>query len=256
MSLFGELFEDGNGVSKMWSVTTGIVSKNWDEEHQGKVKVTMNLGAEGENVSGWIPVMTPYGGAGYGMYTLPEVGSLVVIAFLMGDRNRPVVIGSLWNQKNTIPPDTAKEKNAVKRFLTKGGCEVVFQEEEKKEKIIIKTPGSLQVQLDDEKKTISISDSEGSNRIVLDGDKGSLSMEAKTKIELKVNGVSMITLDGNSKKTDVQSDMVSVNAKQSFNLKGQSANLQGSMIKVKADSTLSLESGAMAQLKGSMVKIN
>lgn len=256
MSVFGELFEDGSSVHKMWSVTTGIVSKNWDEEHPGKVKVTMNLGAEGENVSGWIPVMTPYAGAGYGMYTFPEVGALVVVAFLMGDRNRPVVIGSLWNQKNTIPPDTAKEKNVVKRFLTKGGCEVVFQEEEKKEKIIVKTPGSLKIQLDDEAKTISISDKEGSNKIVLDGDKGNLSMEAKTKIELKVNGTAMITLDGNSKKTNIQSDMVSVNAKQSLDLKGQTSNLKGSMIKVKADSTLGLESGAMAQLKGSMVKIN
>lgn len=257
MSLFGELFEeDDSGVNKMWGVTTGIVLQNWDEKQPGKVKVEMNLGTEGKNVSGWIPVMTPYGGKDYGMYTLPENGAFVIVAFLMGDRNRPVVMGSLWNQKNTIPADTAKDKNTVKRLRTKGGCEVIFQEEEKKEKIIVKTPGALQIQLDDEKKTISIGSGDGSNGLELDTDKGVLSVQAKSKIEFMVNGAPMITLDGNSKKTDIQSDMVCVNAKQSYKLKGQSVTVQGSMVKVKADSSLGLESGAMAQLKGSMVKIN
>ncbi|SET16223.1 phage baseplate assembly protein V [[Clostridium] polysaccharolyticum] len=257
MSIFGELFEeDGNIANKMWGVTTGIVLQNWDEKQPGKVKVEMNLGTEGKNVSGWIPVMTPYGGKEYGLYTLPEVGALVIVAFLMGDRNRPVVIGSLWNQKNSLPADTAKEKNAVKRFKTKGGCEVIFQEEESKEKITVHTPGELTLLLDDEKKTISIQDKSGENGILINSDKGELSVQAKSKIELKVNGTAMITLDGNSKKTAIKSDMVDVNASQSLKFKSQSVNLQGSMVKVKADSSLGLESGAMAQLKGSMVKIN
>lgn len=257
MSLFGELFEqDENTANKVWGVTTGIVLENWSEENKGNVKVEMNLGNQGKNVSGWIPVMTPYGGKGYGMYTLPEVGSFVVIAFEMGDRNKPIVIGSLWNQKNTIPEESAVEKNTVKRFQTNGGCQVIFSEEESKEKITIHTPAKLTVLLDDEAKTISVLDKEKKNGIIINSEKGEAALMAETKIELKVNGTSMVTLDGNSKKVQVKSEMVDVAASQTLKLKAQSSSLEGSMVKVKADSSLGLESGAMAQLKGSMVKIN
>lgn len=257
MSIFGELFEqDENIANKVWGVTTGIVLENWNEENKGKVKVEMNLGEKEKNVSGWIPVMTPYSGKSFGMYALPEIGSFVVIGFEMGDRNRPIVLGTLWNNKTTIPEETALEKNTVKRLKTKGGCEIIFSEEEKKEKITIHTPADLTILLDDENKLISIQDKDKNNGIVIDTDKGELAVMAKSKIELKVNGTAMITLDGNSKKTDIKSDLVNVEASQSLKLKGQSSNLQGSMIKVKADSNLGLEAGAMAQLKGAMVKIN
>ena len=257
MSLFGELFEqDENIANKVWGVTTGIVLENWNDKKPGKVKVEMNLGIQGKNVSGWIPVMTPYGGKDYGMYALPEVGAVVVVAFEMGDRNRPIVIGSIWDNKNTIPKETALEKNTVKRMKTKGGCEIVFEEDEKKEKVTIHTPAELTILLDDEKKTISIEDKNKENGLLIDTDKGELCVMAKNKIELKVGGNAMITLDGNAKKSQIKGDLVQIEAGQSLKLKGQSSNLEGSMIKVKADSSLGLESGAMAQLKGSMVKIN
>ncbi len=257
MSLFGELFENDENISnKVWGVTTGIVLENWNDKNPGKVKVEMKLGTQGKNVSGWIPVVTPYGGNEYGMYTLPEVGSAVVIAFEMGDRNCPIVIGNLWNNKNAHPKETLNEKNTVKRWKTKGGCEIIFDEEEGKEKVTIQTPGQMQIVLDDEKKHISVLDSDKENGFIIDGEKGEVSVMAKTKLELKVNGSAMITLDGNAKKTAVESDLVDIQAGQSLKMKGQSSNLEGSMIKVKADSSLGLESGAMAQLKGSMVKIN
>ena len=47
---------------------------------------------------------------GYGFHALPEVSDTVVIAFDRGDRNCPIVIGSLWNKVNTLPPETAAEK--------------------------------------------------------------------------------------------------------------------------------------------------
>lgn len=257
MSLFGELFEqDENIANKMWGVTTGIVLENWDEEQKGKVKVEMNLGTQGKNVSGWIPVMTPYGGNSYGFYTLPEVGALVIIAFLMGDRNRPVVIGSLWSEKNALPEKTAVESNLVKRLKTKGGCEVLFEEEQGKEKVTIHTPGKLKIFMNDEKKTINIQDSDGNNAVLLDGENGILTLQAKSKLECKVNNKVMFSLDGSSNKAQIKCDQAAVEASQSLKLKGQSLSLEGSMVKAKADSSLGLESSGMTQVKGSMVKIN
>ena len=257
MSLFGELFEqDENIANKLWGVTTGIVLENWNEEQKGKVKVEMNLGTKGKNVSGWIPVMTPYGGKTYGMYALPEIGSQVVVAFEMGDRDRPMVLGSLWNNKNTIPEETAVEDNHVKRMRTKGGCELLFEEEESKEKIAIRTPGELTILLDDENKTITVKDKEQENGIEINTESGEMVVSAKTKVEFKLDGTSMLTLDGSAKKCAIKCDTIELQASQTLKMKGQTSNLLGASISVKADSNLSLESSTMASLKGSMVKIN
>lgn len=257
MSLFGELFEqDENIANKIWGVTTGIVLENWNEEQKGKVKVEMNLGTKGKNISGWIPVMTPYGGKGCGMYALPEIGSQVVVAFQMGDRNRPVVLGSLWNNKNTLPEETALEDNHVKRMRTKGGCEILFEEEKSKEKITIHTPGELTILLDDESKTITIKDKDKENGIEINTESGELAIIAKKKIEFKLDGSSMLTLDGSAKKCEVKCDTIDLQANQTLKMKGQTSNLEGASVSVKANSNLSLESSAMASLKGSMVKVN
>ena len=97
MSLFGEMTgynsgADADGIIN--GVVTGTVKENYDKDNPGKVKVELFLGERGLNVTGWIPVMTPYAGNKYGGYALPEVGDEVVVAFLMGDRNSSEACGA------------------------------------------------------------------------------------------------------------------------------------------------------------------
>lgn len=237
-------------------VTTGIVKENWNKEYPGRVKVQLFLAESGKNVTGWLPVISPYAGNGYGTYMLPEVGAEVVVAFQMGSRNCPIVLGTLWNNKNKIPDKTANSKNTVKCIKTKGGCQITFDDTSKKEKVEIKTPGKLRVVIDDEKKTIQIQDEKGSNGITIDTGKGIMSMKAKKKIELCVGGKPMITLDGSTKSVKLSGSQVQLDGSQALKLKGQNSSLEGTMVSVKAKGTLKLESSAIAQLKGSMVKIN
>ena len=124
----------------------------------------------------------------------------MVIAFNLGDRNCPIVLGSLWNNVNTLPGKTAVEKNTVKRLRTKGGCEIVFGEEEKKESLTIHTPAGLSVRMEDEAKLVTVGDREGKNKVVLDCDKGRITVAADQKIELSAGGNVMISLDGGSKR--------------------------------------------------------
>ena len=120
-------------------IVTGTVKENYNKDFPGKVKVELLLGEEGKNVTGWIPVMTTYGGNGYGNLFLPEVDSEVVVAFHMGDRNRPIVIGCLWSDKNQFPPETVKEENPIKTIMTKAGSVITFDDTKDKEMISIKT---------------------------------------------------------------------------------------------------------------------
>ncbi len=244
------------GEDRVFSVTTALVKENWDKEYPGMIKVEMFLGEAGKNVTGWVPVMSVYGGKNFGYYALPEVGAEVVVAFNMGDRNCPIVIGTLWNNDNTLPPETADEKNLVKRFKTKGGCELIFNDEDKKQKIEVKTPGGFGLSIEDEAKTITLHDSAGKNAITINEENGTLNIKADKKITLSVGGSDIMTLDGSGKAATVKTNNINLEAVQALQLKGQNTKLEGSMIKIDAQGSLEASSGGMTQVKGSMVKIN
>lgn len=256
IGVFGELFEPAANACQMSGYATGVVLENWDEKNPGKVKVKLSLGVEGKTTTGWIPVMYPYAGKQYGMYAHPEIGSLVVVVFHLGDRNCPLVIGSLYDGENPLPDMTAGEKNVVKKFKTKGGCELTFTDEEEKAKVEVHTPGNLSISIEDETKKIVVTDGEGENQLLLDADKGEISISAKKKIELKVDGNTMLSLDGSGKTAKIAGDTIKIEAGQTFQAKGNNTKLEGSMISITADSSLKIESSGMAALKGSMVKIN
>lgn len=59
-----------------------------------------HTGAPGDDTAGtWVRVVTPVTGANWGSNALPRVGQEVLIDFLGGDIDRPVVIGGLYNGK-------------------------------------------------------------------------------------------------------------------------------------------------------------
>ena len=237
-------------------ILTGTVKENYNKDYPGMVKVELFLGEDGKNVTGWLPVMTPYAGAGFGFYALPEVGSEVVVAFNMGDRNRPVVIGGIWSDKNKLPKGCATEKNTAKQFITKGGNEIVIDDTENKEKITVKTKNGMGVMLDDEKKTLTLHDKDKKNCFEIDSAKGHVTITADKKLELKVGGSDAVVIDGTGKKLTVKSASVAVNADKDFQAKAQNLQMSGTVAKVEGKSSLELSSSGSAQLKGSIVKIN
>lgn len=258
MGFFNELLDDTAKQElggRMFSVTTGKVVENWDEEHPGMVKVEIFLGEEGKNQTDWVRVARPYAGNGYGNYFLPEVGDEVVLAFNMGDRDHPIVIGSLWNQVDLIPEETAVEENTVKRITTKGGHELVFSEESGSESATLHTPGGLTLLMEDESKKVTVTDGDEANLITIDGDGGVITVTAAKKIILDVGG-SEFTLDGEAKSAKLKIDNITIEAGQSLTLKGQSVKIQGSMGEVKSDGNLDVKAGGILTLKGSMAKIN
>ncbi|OUN03021.1 hypothetical protein B5G43_15685 [Flavonifractor sp. An92] len=260
MSLYDELFEKGSNQFKghtpiMYSVTTGKVVANWDKKHPGMVQVEIFLGEEGKNRTDWVRVAQPYAGKGYGNYFLPEVGDEVVLAFNLGDRDHPIVIGSLWNQVDTIPEDTAKEKNDVKRLRTKGGHELVFTEESGKETLTLHTPGGLTLQMDDKAKSVTIQDKDGKNLMTVDGKNGAVTVTAAKKITLDA-GSGSLELDGQGKKATLKMATINIQADQTLNLKGQSVKMEGSMMTVSSSGNLEAKASGILTLKGSMTQIN
>lgn len=258
MGMFDELLQPQSQSTDetVPGVAIGIVKENWDKEHPGMVKVEYFLGEKGKNLTGWVPVAAPYAGKEYGVYALPEIGSEVVLAFQMGERNCPIVIGSVFSKVNPVPKETALEKNTVKRLRTKGGCEIVFSEEEGKEQILIETPKNLKLLLEDEKETIQVADKDGKNGIILDTKQGIMTLMADKSMELKVGGNVMVSLDGKTKTVQLASGKQVFKADQSVEVKGQTLKLEGTTVSMKGNGTLKLESGGSTQVKGAMVQLN
>lgn len=274
MSLYGELLDRGetdNHPELISGIVLAEVKENWDKDHPGMVKVEMLLGETEKSVLGWVPVAVPYAGKAFGNYMLPEIGSQVLLAFYLGQAKSPYVIGCLWNQTNVLPAETANEKNTNKTIRTKGGNQITISDEEGKEKITVLTRGKLKLEMEDENQKISLQDEKAENAIQMDAKNGTMTVTAKKKAVFKINGTEMFILDGEGKKATVKADNISIEAGQKLKLKGQNTGLEGSSteikgqnIKIESQAALALkgtasfkaESSGIAEIKGTMLKLN
>ena len=258
MSLFDEMtgYDPGiaaNGIIN--GVVTGTVKENYDKDNPGKVKVELFLGEEGLNVTGWIPVMTPYAGNKYGDYALPEIGDEVVVAFRMGDRNCPIVIGSLWSGKNPHPDNTVTEKNTTKRFITKAQNEICIDDTADKCKIEIKTAKGKTLIMDEEADSITIHDKDKKNSVTIDSKGGEIKIGAEKKITIDANGAKG-EFDGSGKKISLTAGTIEIKADQTLNTKGTTTKIEGTNVEIKANASFKSQSSAITEIKGSLVKIN
>lgn len=238
-------------------IVLGIVKDNYDKEHPGMVKVNYILGEEGQTESDWIRVLSPYAGKQFGQYFLPEIGTEVLVGFIGNMLDSPVILGCLYNEEDKQPDNVVSEKNDKKIIHTKGGIQILFSEEEKKERITITTPKELKLELQDEKELITITDKTGKNAIKIDSKNGIIQLEAEKKIVLKA-GSDTLTLEGN-KGVECKSsggkfiaDVSDIELKAKANVK-MSANAS---IEAKANATLKMTTSGQAVLKGSITQIN
>lgn len=82
-------------------------------DEYGRVKIQFHwdrLGKRNELSSPWIRVMTTWAGDRFGMISLPRIGQEVVVLFLEGNVDRPLIVGGTFNQDNMPPFDLPKNK--------------------------------------------------------------------------------------------------------------------------------------------------
>jgi type VI secretion system secreted protein VgrG len=92
----------------------------------GRVKVQFHWDREGkrdENSSCWIRVSQIHAGKGWGMMLLPRIGEEVIVDFLEGDPDKPIIIGRVYHAENMPPFELPKSKNlyGMKSNSSKGG---------------------------------------------------------------------------------------------------------------------------------------
>ena len=241
--------------SRMPGPAMGTVMEDCKAESDGLVtaKVEYELGEKGKKTRKAL-VALEYTADKGGIWFLPEVGARVLVEFLNGDPDLPVITRCFASPDMKLPEGLPGEKNQKKGFQTRNGVGLWIQDEDKKQKVTLNVGGELTVSVDAEKKTISVGDAKGDNQLDIDTGQGMIRINAAKKIELAIGGTAALTIEKN--KLTISSGTVSIEAGQSLKLKGQTAWIQGSQIQAKADASMKLESGAMLEVKGAMVKLN
>jgi type VI secretion system secreted protein VgrG len=97
----------------------------YTDEH-GRVKVQFHwdrYGMEDENSSCWIRVSNPWAGSGFGAIHIPRIDQEVLVDFIGGDPDRPIVTHRLYNADNMPPWQLPKHKtqSGIQTRWSKGG---------------------------------------------------------------------------------------------------------------------------------------
>ncbi|MCC7210565.1 MAG: type VI secretion system tip protein VgrG, partial [Candidatus Brocadia sp.] len=116
----------------------------YTDEH-GRVKVQFHWDREGkkdDKSSCWIRVSQLWAGAGWGAMYIPRIGQEVIIDFLEGDPDCPIIIGRVYHGTNKPPYGLPgeKTKSTIKSDSSKGGGgsnEIRFEDKKGEEEIFI-----------------------------------------------------------------------------------------------------------------------
>jgi type VI secretion system secreted protein VgrG len=125
------------------AIVVGPAGEEIYPDKYGRVKVQFHWDRKGkrnEDSSCWIRVAQLWAGSGWGAMYIPRIGQEVVIDFLEGDPDRPIIIGCVYHGNN-MPPyplPNDKTKSGIKSDSSLGGGgfnEIRFEDKKGEEQL-------------------------------------------------------------------------------------------------------------------------
>ena len=229
--------------------TALVVGDSGEEIHIDKyarIKVQFYWDREGRKdaaSSCWIRVATSFAGNKWGGQFIPRIGQELVVSFLDGDPDRPLVTGAVYNADN-MPPYSTKTQSGIKTHSTVGGGASNYNE-------------------------LRFEDKKGSEEIHMQAEKDYTRLvKNDEKSEIKANHYMTVT-----KASETKAKSVLIEAKDFIELKCGSSNIKmtpsditiktgGSSIKLDAASItekstkIEVNGSALTVVKGGLVKVN
>jgi len=136
----------------------------WTDSH-GRVKVQFywdRQGRKDENSSCWVRVASVWAGKAWGVVHIPRIGQEVVVDFLEGDPDRPLITGSVYNADQTVPyglPANQTQSGVKSRSSKQGGTdnfnEIRLEDKKGSEELFIHAEKDLKTEVEhDEIRTV------------------------------------------------------------------------------------------------------
>ncbi len=210
-----ESMNGGRGRGFADHLVIGLVTDNKDPDKLGRVKVRYPL-LNDEVESGWARIAWGAAGKERGTVSLPHVNDEVAVGFEHGDVRRPVILGALFNGKDTPGADLVKDTSSVaarfprdfdvatkQKTLLKAGEDITVTSE--------KGPFALDAQKD-----IKLTSKTGT--ITIEASAGQIKATGKAGVEIAASGPIKIT----------STAPVTVESNAALQLKGTAVQVQAS----------------------------
>src|SRR5690554_6428357 len=232
------------------AIVTGPEGEEIHYDQYGRVKVRFpwdRYSKNDEHSSAWLRVAQGWAGGQYGFMALPRIGNEVIVSFLDGDPDQPIITGRTYHATNT-PPYALPEHKTRTTLKTKthkgeGSNELRFEDEAGEEQIYIHAQKDLDLLTENNRTEVIKNDSH-------------LTVEKNRFSHVKA--ASHHTVDG-EKREQTGKDH-SFNVTGTLHLKAGTAwlNDSGTELHIKAGQKAVIEAGAEITLKagGSFVKID
>ena len=281
-----------------WPVIAGlqtatVVGSDSDEDiavdAEGRIQVKFHWNTDdrkGDKVSCPVRVASSWAGKGWGAVNIPRVGHEVVVSFLEGDPDRPLVIGSVYNADH-VPPwalpgnrhwsgirsrsllGATADFNEIRLDDTKGSEQLCLHAQKDMHETIehdrfatVDNDETLEVKNDQaEKIGNDRSQDVGNNDTTKVGKK--FKIDAGSEIEL-VTGQSSIVMKSSGEIT-IKGTKITIKGQQEVKVDGgigvdvkagATMNVKaGAQMNIKSDGMLKAEGGAMAQVKAPMLTL-
>lgn len=203
------------------------VSDVADPDKLGRVKLTLpTLGDTVEST--WARVLAPGAGEKHGVYWPLEVGDEVLVAFVGGHPEHPVVIGALWSQQKLAAVPEASRR-AHRRLASPAGHTLRMDDTQDAHKLELVAAG-------------------GENSLVVDVASGKLSITAKTTLEIKVGAD--ITLTLSEGKVTLKCKQLEIDGGDDATVKAKAITLAATQgLALNGDGGVNLNGGALEVLK-------
>jgi type VI secretion system secreted protein VgrG len=238
---------------------TGAQGDEITTDQYGRIKVKFfwdRTTVQDENSSCWIRVAQIWAGTNWGGMFIPRVGQEVVVDFLDGDPDRPIITGSVYNANNGVPytlPDNKTQAGIKTHSSTgSGNNELRFEDKAGSEEIFLHAQKDY-------------------NKVVLNNETVKITQDTTTTVEKGNRGVTVS--QGNDGLTVSTGDhTITVSAGNSTIKAGQSITLQvggnsikidntgitltGTMISVTAQESMSADGGLSMTLQAAQIAIN
>ncbi|MEH6651233.1 MAG: type VI secretion system tip protein TssI/VgrG [Motiliproteus sp.] len=265
---------------RTYGMQSAVVAGKTDAEpasdKQGRIRIRFqwDTETEGDETSCWVRVAQSMAGNGYGVQFIPRAGQEVLVSFLDGDPDRPLVTGSLYNSKHKPPYATQDStQSGIKTQLKAKSNELRFDDKKDNEQLYLHAAKDLLVEVEnDADEKVTAEKRVAVNKDITVSSDQNYSLTTKENINLKTDknyalaAVEAITVDGKtitlkaSDKLELivgSSKLVMTDSKieiesETISLSGSSAiELDADEISVSGDSSVDLTSSDSMTLKAS-----
>ncbi|WP_324263317.1 type VI secretion system tip protein TssI/VgrG, partial [Pseudomonas aeruginosa] len=249
---------------RMHTQTALVVGKAGEEiwtDQYGRIKIQFPWDRDGKNdetSSCWVRVVLPWSGKGFGMQFVPRIGQEVIVTFIDGDPDRPLVTGCVYNGDNALPyalPDN-QTQSGIKTNSSKGGGgfnELRFEDKKDAEEVFLQAQKDLNVNVLNDS-TASIGHDEtltvqnARTRTVKEGDETVTLEKGKRTVTIQTGSDSLDVKD--TRTVTVGADQThSTGGNYSHKVSGNFELTVDGNLTIKVSGTLALQSGGSLTLK-------